>query len=71
MNTMGNRLARLKALRTELQSLGLEGAAEEVGEEIASLEALLGEADDPAVAEFLGALMDLEKGMNDHERRGG
>jgi len=40
MNGVGKRLARLNALRTELRSLGLEGAAEEVGEEIASLEAL-------------------------------
>jgi hypothetical protein len=34
MNGVKKRLARLKALRTELRNLGLEGAAEEVGEEI-------------------------------------
>ena len=75
LNAVEKRLIRLKALRTELQNLGMEGAAEEVGEEITCIEALPSAADNPAVAEFLGAVMDLEKdlekGMNDLEHRGG
>ena len=71
MTAIARRLKRLRRIRTELGDLGLSDVAEEVGEEIASLEAL--PTDNPAVAEFLGAVMDLEKGMNkiEIERRGG
>jgi hypothetical protein len=40
MSAIEKRLTRLKALRSELQNLGLEGAAEEGGTEIACIEAL-------------------------------
>lgn len=69
MNGVQKRLARLKALRTELQGLGLEGAAEEVAEEIASMEAM--PTRNPAVAAYLGAVLELEKDMSKIESRGG
>jgi hypothetical protein len=68
MNEVERRLARLKALRTELRSLGLEGAAEEVGDEISSLEEL---ATDGTAAAYAEAVLELEKGLIEAERRGG
>jgi len=72
MSAIEKRLARLKAIRTELRNLGADGAADAVGDEIADIEGL---SSNPAVAEFLGAVMDLDegtkKGMDELKRRGG
>ncbi len=68
MSTLEKRLARLKSLRTELRSLGLEGAADDVGDEIYSLEELA--TDGPAAA-YAEAGLELEKGLIEAERRGG
>jgi hypothetical protein len=59
MSAVQKRLARLKAIRTELQSLDLDVAADAVGEEIASLEAL--PTGNPAGAEFLGVVLALTR----------
>ena len=70
MNAVEKHLARLKALHTELRSLGLEGAADEVAEEIASL--AIAPTHSPRVAEYLGAVLELDRGLakalHEHER---
>lgn len=69
MNGVEKRLARLRRLRTELQDLGLEDAAEEVEDEISGLETMA--TDNPTVAEYAGAAMELEESLNKAMRRGG
>jgi len=71
MTAIERRLKRLRRLKTELENVGLEYAAQEVEDEIRSLTMLPSAADNPAVAEFLGAAMELEKGINEAESRGG
>jgi hypothetical protein len=67
MSAIEKRLARLKAIRTQLQGLGADVAADAVGDEIADIEGL---SSNPAAAGFLGAVMELEDSTKDIERRG-
>ena len=68
MSAVEKRLARLKAIRTELRNLDLDVAADAVGDEIADIEGL---STSPA-AEYLEAVMELDeglrKGMNELKR---
>lgn len=71
MNALERRLKHLRRIRTELEDLGLDGAAEKVEDEIAGLEMLPSEADDPAVSVLVEAAMELEEGLNKAQKRGG
>ena len=61
--TLQGRIQRLKRLRTERTKLGLEDAALEVQDQIASLEALASEAGHPFLSDLLGAALELEENM--------
>jgi hypothetical protein len=67
MSAIEKRLARLKAIRTELQGFGADVAADAVGDEIDDLETL---SSNPAATKFTEAVIEFENDTRDIERRG-
>lgn len=69
MDEIERRLRRLRRIRTELEDLGLDGAAEEVEDEISLL--LDTRRQGGAVSGFVAAALELERGLNEADRQGG